>query len=289
MNRFLVLAALILLSPSLALASHLKFVQITDAHVSLDGENYRNRDISSSLRILDNAVKSINAMPDIDFVVFSGDNIDSANQESLHAFCQVVSRLNMPYFVGIGNHDVAVYQHLDKKRYLDIVRLYNKNQKSNKPSYYFRPNNDFIVIVVDGANEVIPGPHGYYRDETLKWLDKVLTANDDKKAIIVQHFPIIPPKVNKSHVTVDPEKYAKILSAHKNVVAVLSGHYHVAKEIIQDGVYHESTPALIVAPHSYNVFDVNYEKHNFTEGKADIELKVKQVDLEPKEQNQPVK
>ena len=265
-----------------ASAEQLKFVQITDVHLATEGENYRGLNVRESAHILENTVEAVNNLKDVQFVVFSGDNIDVANKDYLTTFCEITKDFKKPYYIGIGNHDVSKYQGLSKATYLSIVRQYNKYQFSNDPYFYFFPNKEFIIIFMDGVHEAIPSAHGSYSEEDLAWLNDVLTKYKDKKAIIVQHFPLVEPAENISHRILDPEAYLNLLAKHKNIIAVLSGHYHFAKVTLKDGIYHVSSPALSIPPYIYRVIEINYDKKSLSDENPKFDFK---TDLMPLEQN----
>lgn len=233
-----------------------KFVQITDSHLSTIEGEFSQRDVENSKTFLEKAIKDINTLSGIDFVVFTGDNIDKANSTELKNFLKEANRLRFPYYVVIGNHEVFKSQHLTKKDYMKIVRRYSKNCRPSGANYVFYKNG-YVFLVVDGAKEIIPGPAGYYKKDTLKWLDKKLTHYKNSKVIILQHFPIVPPYYNRTHATYDKEAYEEVLKKHCNVLAIISGHYHANGETKKDGIYHISTPSLVESPHNYKIIEVN--------------------------------
>jgi len=263
-----------------ALAEQLKFVQVTDVHLSFSDSSSKGRDLEKSEQVLKSTIESINKLPDINFVVFSGDNIDVAGEESLIEFCKIVKTLNKPYYIGIGNHDVFSSS-LNKTDYFKIVKEYNKNQKSAEPEYYFLPNKDFVVIFMDGVIQMIPGAHGCYNENDLEWLDETLTKFKDRKAIIVQHFPLVEPTENKSHKLRRPEEYRNLLTDHKNIVAIVSGHYHCPKVTQQDGIYHISSPALVQAPYEYRVIEIDYDRNSLFQENPQFEIKTEIIPIEP--------
>lgn len=228
-------------------AKDIKFVQVTDVHYS-KGNEY-------SLKALEGAVKEINKLEDVAFVVFTGDNIGSPKKENLVGFVRAVNKLDVPYYLVIGNHDVYKAGGLSKENYIDIVKANNILYKPSKPNYVFKKDG-FVFIVVDGAKEVIPGAVGYFRESTLEWLDKQLKKYKKHPVVIFQHYPLLEPKEQRSHRTHQPGKYFEVLEKHKNVIAIISGHYHVNGEKMQDGIYHISTPALYNPPNYYKVIDI---------------------------------
>lgn len=246
---------LIFLITPKASAKCVKFVQVTDSHFSTTAADYSQREIGKSKGVFEQTIEDINSIPDVDFVVFTGDNIDQSNDTDLIGFLKIANKLKFPYFMVIGNHEVFRSQHFDKKAYMKVVRKYSKNCRAKSANYVFE-RNGFVFIVVDGAKEVIPGPAGYFKKDTLKWLDKKLTQYDRENVVIFQHFPIEPPYFNRTHSTYNVDAYRDVLKRHKNVIAIVSGHYHANGEKMVDGVYHVSTPALVAAPHDYKILEI---------------------------------
>lgn len=261
--RKIILYILILISFSAtAYAKPLKFIQLTDIHLSPDGSGARaGINIEKSVEILQNGITAINKIPDIDFVVFSGDNINKANEDDLRTFCEIVGKLNKPYYITIGNHDVFKSNGLGKSKFFEIVRTYNKNQKNKKTCFYFQPDNKFAVVLMEGSHEYIPSKRGSYTEENLAWLNNVLNKFKNKKVIIVQHFPLIEPSDNRSHRILSTVSYFNLLSHHSNVAAILSGHYHSEKITYKDGIAHISTPAFGESPYFYRLIEMDVDKN----------------------------
>lgn len=257
-RNFIMVAIFALLMQKSAMAKNLKFVQITDSHVSIS-DMFSTRDTDNSVNVLKKTVEDINSIPNIDFVIFTGDNIDHSNETDLKAFLKITNKLNKKYYMVIGNHEVFKSQKFSKKDYMRVVRRYSKGYHPWGANYVFKQKG-IVFIVVDGAKEVIPGPAGYFKKQTLAWLDKKLTKYAKKDVIIVQHFPIEPPYRNKSHATYNVQEYKDLLAKHHNVISVISGHYHANGEKMVDGIYHISTPALVEKPHNYKIIEVEYEK-----------------------------
>lgn len=272
---FLILQLLII-SPTWA--KSFKFAQITDVHYSSDGTTSSKRNLSESAKNIEFAVNSMNKQ-DILFSIFLGDNIDKSNPTNLNNFLKLTQPLKMPHYFILGNHDAYKLSGIPKEEYLDAVRLYNPYQKNKKGNFYFFPNKDCIAIVMDGAMPFMPSTHGTYVDEQVKWLDSVLTKNEDKFALIFQHFPLIPPTDNYSHTTLNSEKYLKLLKKHKNIILISSGHFHADKITIDDnGIYHISVPTLLAPPHEYEIIEINYQKKLFQHPK-NIKVNITKVQV----------
>ncbi|MDR1327866.1 MAG: metallophosphoesterase [Heliobacteriaceae bacterium] len=247
MKKFLSILIILLIAAGTAFANEIKFIQVTDAHYSSPNAH--------SKEVLERTVQDINKQSGIAFVIFTGDNIDSANPEYLKEFVHIVNKLKYPYYTVIGNHDVFKNGGLSKERYIEIIRKNHLFYTPRKPNYVFEKDG-FVFIVADGAKEVIPGPGGYFKEDTLKWLVEQLKKYDDRPVGIFQHFPLIEPRVVKSHRTYEAEKYLDLLKQHNNVIAVVSGHYHTNGETTQDGIYHISSPSLLSDPNYYKIITI---------------------------------
>ncbi len=118
MKKNIILTILsILLLQNTVFANVIKFVQVTDSHFIAKNE-YRTE-------VLQETVNSINKEKDISFVVFTGDNLDSPKEEYLPDFVKIINKLNVPYYIVIGNHDVFKQNGLSKTHYLEIIKDYN--------------------------------------------------------------------------------------------------------------------------------------------------------------------
>jgi len=223
-----------------AKAHDIRFVQVSDVRYS-----------KSDNQTLQKTVSDINKINDVDFVVFTGDNIHRANVDELKSFLKEARKLKAPFYLAIGDKDVNKHKDLSKKEYARIAR---RNIKITKNGYinYVIEKNGVVFLVVDGARDVIPTSNGYYKDDVVDWVSSNLDKYKDKNVIILQHFPLIPPEDRENYVTFKPQKYLETLHNHTNVKAVISGHFDVNKEISAGGITHISTA---FAP-NYRVIDI---------------------------------
>lgn len=225
---FVIVAICSLLLQLSCSAKNVKFAQVTDVH-------YKN----SSANLL-KIIKDINSQSDIDFVVFTGDNIGKANINNLKYFLTDLKKLNKPYYLCLGDRDVSKSNHLDKATYIDTVRRYNR-RVPKKPNYTFKKGN-IVFVVVDGSKDLLPGLSGVYNNDTIKWVDNQLSRYASSKVILIQHFPIANKPNNEFYYTYNSIEYLKMLSNHNNVLAVIAGHFHKNDEITYNGVCHIVSP-----------------------------------------------
>src|SRR5574344_532247 len=194
-------------------ANYIHFVQVSDSHFSHSEGAVYKQEVQSPKNTLEKTVSDINTLNNVDFVVFTGDNIDQANPDALKAFLKITNKLKYPYYLVIGNHEVFKNQHFTKKDYMKTVRKYSKSYKPRHANYVFK-RKGIVFIVVDGAKEVVPGPAGYFKKDTLKWLDKKLTKYRHEDVIIFQHFPIVEPYYNRTHMTYNVKDYEVVLDKY---------------------------------------------------------------------------
>lgn len=87
------------------------------------------------------AVKDINKLDNVSFVIFTGDNINDPNPEYVGEFTKIANKLNVPYYIVIGNHDVFKSNGLSKERYFELVKENNFFFKYKTPNYVFKKMN----------------------------------------------------------------------------------------------------------------------------------------------------
>lgn len=242
-NKFLgVLLTFFALTVSV-FADDLRFVQV-------DGLSFNST--PQSEQRLDKIITEVNRQKNVSFVVFSGNNISKPNRSDLEAFLKQAKGFKAPVYIVLGQRDVNKQKDLAKADYMKIVAKNNRtHRKINSPNYVFEKKG-VVFIVLDGSKDVIPTSMGYYKPEVVKWLDMQLTLNEDKNVVILQHYPIIPPCENETKYTAKPENYLRVLAKHKNVKAIISGHFGVNKEKDIKGVKHISTADAPV----YRVIDI---------------------------------
>lgn len=206
-------------------------------------------------------VNKINSEKDVEFVVFTGNNIYKPSSIELKGFLKKAKKLKCPFYVVLGQKDVNQQKGLSKKNYIKTVRKYNLAH-----SLIFSPNYSFqkkglVFIVADGSKEFIASSIGYYKEDVILWLDEKLDDYKDKHVIILQHYPIVPPSKKETHYTYKADEYLRLLSEHNNVKAVIAGHFNVNNEQKVNGIIHISTKE---APR-YRIIDIiDYETESPT-------------------------
>lgn len=207
-------------------AENIKFLQVTDVHLTQNNTGYLSQFVNDVNQNFKNS----------DFIVFTGDNIDKANSKDLELFLNIIKDLKTKPYILVGNHDLFQSREMTKEYYMRTVQKKLGFYHPNKPNYVLKKKN-VVFIAMNGVKEVIPMPYGYFRQDELAWLDKTLTKYSDKKVVILQHFPLLETK-RESHNIYKKENYLQILNRHNNIIAIVSGHYHENREEKIDGINH---------------------------------------------------
>ena len=244
MKKLLILLFMLIITAAGAMAADIRFVQVDGAFFDAYNEN--------SIKSFEKLVSKINSEKNVSFVVFTGNNIAKPDRVNLKQFLKKANKLDVPYYVVLGQKDVNKKKLLGKADYMKLTRKKNFAMwKFKTPNYVF-VKNGLVFIVADGSKEVIPISSGYYRPEVLEWIDKKLDKYKNRNVVILQHYPLIPPCEKEDSYTFQADAYLKMLSEHKNVKGIISGHFGTNKEQEVDGIMHISTAN---AP-TYRIIDI---------------------------------
>ena len=241
LKRFFLILFINLLVCFSCFAQELKLVHLTDIQVDSARKDNAVRKFQTSFLRYKNAVNLINKLnPDI--VVFSGDMVNVPRENDFKDFMDITKNIKSPYYMALGNHDVAVGGYT-KKQIMNFLNL--------KKRFYYIIKGDYIFIFMDGTTDKKITANGYFSKAELNFLENTLNEFKNKKAVIVQHFPIIEPFKSDGHKITNSEEYLKILDKYDNVIAVLTGHYHYSKLTIRNNVAHITSPAMIEEPFGF--------------------------------------
>ena len=223
----------------------LDFVHISDTHISERSDtNYKA--LSSSSILLRDMVNQINKIKGLDFVLFTGDLVDSGTYENYTLYYNSLSRLKYPSLNTFGNHDF--YGDMTKEQVLETVKENNKNYIFDDTYYAITPKTDYRIIVLDSTIKNQNTSNGKLSNEQLRFLDKELSENQDKIVVIAMHHPSVEPFVSVDHTLLNADEFNEILLKYKNPIIVLTGHYHAAKIRKMGNLVFVSTPSMVTYP-----------------------------------------
>lgn len=237
----------------------LDFIHISDTHISTDRDDTSYKALSSSSLLLDDAIQQINSIKGLDFVLFTGDLVDSATLNNYREYYTLLSHLKYPSLNAFGNHDLA-YGDLTKDEVLDIVKKSNRNYTFDDTYYAFSPKTDYRIIVLDSNTGNDSTANGAISPEQLRFLDNELNENQDKIVVIALHVPPVQPFVATEHSLINADEFNEILLKYKNPIVVLSGHYHAAKIRHWGNLTYISTPSMVTYPMAFRHIKItNYK------------------------------
>lgn len=244
-----------------ASGNNLTFAQISDAHYSSATTNTSYRLTAESGELLADAVHQINETPNVDFVMFTGDMINTPYQKELIKFLTYANQLKYPWYAILGNHDICVGGFLSKKVYLDILNSHNKDFNFSKPYYSFSPQKGYKVIGLDSIIDTRITANGQIDPVQLKWLDKELSKSKNDVVLIFLHGPLVEPLHSPGHAVLNADEVLKVINKYKNPIALFSGHYHTTKITQIGNVLHVSTPSLVSYPNAFRIVKISNQKN----------------------------
>lgn len=244
-----------------ASGNSLTFAQISDAHYSSAQTNTSYRLTAESGELLADAIEQINETPNVDFVMFTGDMVNTPYQKELMKFITYANQLHYPWYAVLGNHDICIGGFLSKKVYFDILNSHNFNFHFTKPYYSFSPKKGYKVIGLDSIIDTRITANGQIDETQLKWLDKELSKSKNDVVLIFLHVPIIEPLHSENHKLLNADEVLKTINKYKNPIAVFSGHYHTTKITQMGNVLYVSTPSLVSYPNAFRIVKINNQKN----------------------------
>ena len=184
-------------------SGNIKFVQLTDLHVSVGNEN----DF-----LLQNIIKEINNS-DNEFVVVTGDLTNRGADDELKQVHSILGNLKIPYYVISGNHET----NWSESAGLTYKKIWGDDR-------FVFSKGDYLFIGFPCGPYMKMGD-GFVKHEDVLWLDKTLKdslKNSNKKVLNFAHYPLDNSVSNYKEVLSVLEKYP--------TVASFCGHGHTLKK-----------------------------------------------------------
>ena len=162
-----------------------------------------------------------------DLVLHTGDIVDAATPEAYAAAGAMLHGLGAPYLITAGNHDdSALAQQAGLETRAVAVSDLGK----------------WRVVAVCSAR---PGQsHGTLGTETLEALDRALAV--DRPVLIGMHHPPMSTCADPDCNVSDAAAFFEVIDRHPNVVAVATGHLHVAGELSRGDVRYLLGPSTCI-------------------------------------------
>lgn len=236
-----------------------KMIFLPDTHVSFDKEDdwvmYKE-----SFVILQDVLKNIKLIPDLNFIVFGGDLIENSDNklEDFPFFLDSVSDTETKYYAILGDRDADLTGDYTKQHFCAEFRRHGF--ENTDLTYWTQEPVDNVLLI--GLDTSIKNRFdGEIPEEQLAWLDNVLKNNRNKFTIIVMHHPAInfSPK-NKTagakFVLKNPEEFLNLVSNYPRVKLILSGHsHHQAVQHLNRKLF-ISAPSIATYPNTYQILTI---------------------------------
>ena len=285
MKKFSVLLVFlaILLTSSLGLAfENVKFAVISDPHISIP----QQRGVSDGFKLglqtqmlAENTVAELNKIPDLQFVLVTGDLTQDAEPWNIDALRRILDGLKVPYFVTLGNHDLSRVPHNLKdqpvtlSKYTVAGAFIGKSGGMTPGMTYYAHEvaKNLVLINLDTSRAQVFAPEaglndygGYVDPVQMRWLEKTLQANQGKTIIVMTHHNLIPwcegdrTDYHKwGWFRIDNGDAVQALLQKHGVKAIFTGHRHISTRY-QDvgGVFNFVHPAISTYPMRFTLYDM---------------------------------
>ncbi len=186
----------------------IRFAHVTDTHL---GSQTGQED-------LERTISDLNTLPNIDFVIFSGDITEFGSDTELLTAKAVIDKLNKPWFIIPGNHDAK----WSESGCNSFVRVFGKER------FVFENGGYLFIGTACGPNmRMAPG---LVPREQIVFLDSVLThmKNPAEPIIFINHYPM-DESLSNWYLVLDRLKT-------RNIQAILLGHGHYNGKFSFEGI-----------------------------------------------------
>jgi outer membrane protein assembly factor BamB/predicted phosphodiesterase len=237
---------MLLLQAVVCSAQSFKFAFVSDTHIGA----------LTAQEDLQRTIDDINANPEIQFALFSGDITEFGSDEELLLAKQVLNGLTKPWYIVAGNHD-SNWSESGSNTFRTIF---------GAETFAFIHNGYLFTGASSGPNMRM-GP-GQVPRENVVWLDSVLTHMEvpDMPVIYVNHYPQDSSQ-NNWYDVID-------LLKKRNVQLILHGHGHNNRRFVYDGIPSIMGRSNLRAKDNtggYNIVTIEQGKANFEERRPLLE------------------
>lgn len=234
----------------------LRFVHITDTHISHDPHYNENNTPHTPLVGAKALVHQLKALPFTpDFVLHTGDVAFYPVDEAYDTAREVLSQIPYPTYYIPGNHDSSEAL---QKRFLGI------SNPAEKYDYTVEVNGVRLICLdsKDPSLEV----RGRLTDAQLTWLEVQCKADDPRPILVaIHHNPLkvgIPWWDDFMSLENGDDFHAVLLSAREKIRGVFYGHVHQGTVIYRDGILYASAVSSWYQINAYpGQIDTEYDRY----------------------------
>ncbi|MFZ4437117.1 MAG: metallophosphoesterase family protein [Syntrophales bacterium] len=260
----------------------IRFAVISDPHISIPQQKGVADGFKLGLKtqmLTENTVAEINKIPDVKFVLLSGDLTQDAEPWNIDALRKILDGLKVPYFVTLGNHDLSRVPHEKKDQPITLSKYTVAGSFIGKSggmvpgmTYYAQEvAKDLVLVNLDSSRAQVFVPEAGLNDfggaidqGQMRWLEATLKKNQKKTVVVLIHHNLVPwnegDKTNHNSwgwFIMDNADELKALLKKYGVKAVFSGHHHISTRYQEaDGTFYFVHPSLSTYPMRYTVYDM---------------------------------
>ena len=197
----------------------LLIAQISDLHIKAPGFLAYGR--VDTAKALERCVATLNALdPAPDFVVISGDLVDTPTEQEYDHLRRLLKPLKLPFAAVPGNHDSR-----------ELMRAAFPQARYAVPSGPLDQTIELGGLDLLLADSAVPKqPHGELSAPTLQWLQTALASSTDRPALLFLHHPPFAAGIwhmDRQNLS-NADQLAAIVARHPRVQLIACGHVHRA-------------------------------------------------------------
>lgn len=167
---------------------------------------------------LEKAIADINANPDIDLVIISGDITEFGTDDEIMGTKKVLSTLTKKYLFVPGNHDTNWSE--------SGCTTFNKVMGGSQFEYMC---NGVLFLGISSGPYMRMGPCQAPREDIVWLREKLAATPEDTPVVFVIHSPLTETSIANFDEIIDALKT-------RNIQFVINGHYHVNKPENYEGI-----------------------------------------------------
>jgi len=233
------------------------FAIISDPHMGSSEPSNTNKMFHYNQDILKWIVEEINSNTDVDFVLVLGDITKDSEPLNHVRAKDMLDRLNAPYYVLPGNHDVNKTYIENELGIEDFVENFQGHGYTDNRSYYsLDPSPGVHLVSLDSASDsrLADTWAGGLSEEQIEWLDEDLNETEDETVIIMAHHALINHTgKNDSNWYIDNRDEVKEIMKKHGAQIIFTGHLHTTDIAEENGIYDISCPGTCTYPLAYRM------------------------------------
>lgn len=200
--------------------------------------NTQKKLVQYAIPITDKLVETVNGDEEIDMCVNLGDIIQDTQDKGRDLVCldlmfRKLENINCPCYSVLGNHDLKM---MDSVEEVEAVLGKKSTCSVDMDGYHL------VFLTTEVRSELGLGRGGCYKaqymaQETIDWLKEDLERNE-LPCVVFTHYGLAEEEpINDECMFMKNRADVKaVLKNDKNILGVFSGHQHVTKTIVEDGI-----------------------------------------------------